>query len=309
VRGEVDAASWPGTGRLLRVAMYGLTVSEIEGRIPRSPLLDRLADGDLSQLSTASMASPDLRDYADLALLGGFPEPVLRLPRDERGPWLESYIDQLLTRDAVELSGRRDPQRMRRFVEAYALNTAGVVEQRTLQEAAGIAKATGEAYDQLLHNLLVVDAVPAWWSNRLKRLIRSPKRHFVDPALALAALRLDLSGLMADGDLLGRALDTFVLAQLRAELARCASQPRLFHLRQEQGRHEVDIVVEYGGGRVFAIEVKASSAPRRDDARHLAWLRDELGERFLGGAVLHTGHRAFTLDAAIVASPIATLWI
>jgi hypothetical protein len=59
---------------------------------------------------------------------------------------------------------------------------------------------------------------------------------------------------------------------------------------------------------VFAIETRATSAPKRDDARHLAWLRDELGERFLGGAVLHTRHRAFNLDANIIAAPIAALW-
>lgn len=308
VRGDVDSPMWPGTGRLLRVAMYGLTVSEAQGRIPKSPLLDRLADGDLSALAAPPAEPLDLRDYAELAITGGFPEPVLRLPESERRPWLESYIEQLLTRDAAELSSRGDPQRMRRFLEAYALNTAGMAEQRSLYEAAGVAKATGEAYERLLSNLLVVESLPAWWSNRLKRLIRSPKRYLIDPALAFASLRLDLNGLMSDGDLLGRALDTLALAQLRADLPRCTTGPRLFHLRQEQGRREVDIVVEYGGGRVFAIEVKATSAPRRDDGRHLAWLRDKLGERFLGGAVLHTGPIAFDLDDKIVAAPISTLW-
>ncbi|WP_199520960.1 hypothetical protein [Jiangella anatolica] len=42
--------------------------------------------------------------------------------------------------------------------------------------------------------------------------------------------------------------------------------------------------------------------------RHLAWLRDELGDRFIGGAVLHTGPRAFVVDTDIVAAPIAGLW-
>lgn len=308
VRGELDAQSWPGTGRLLRVAMYGLTVGEIEARIPAVALLDRLGQGDVSALSAAPASSLDLRDYAELALLGGFPEPVLRLPAEERGAWLDSYLEQLLTRDAAELGGRRDRDRMRRFVEASALNIAGVVDQRTLQDAAGIAKATGEAYQQLLQDLLIVHGVPAWWTNRLKRLTRAPKRYFVDSGLALAALRLTLPGLMADGNLLGRAIETLVLTQLLAELPRCSSRPRLYHLRQEQGRHEVDLLVEYGGGRVFAFEVKATSAPRADDARHLVWLRDELGPRFLGGAVLHTGPRPFGLDDGVVAVPIAALW-
>ena len=85
VRGGLEAPSWPGTGRLLRVDMYGLTVSEIQRRIPAAPLLDRLAEGVLSALSEGPAESLDLRDYAELAMLGGFPEPVLRLPQTSAG--------------------------------------------------------------------------------------------------------------------------------------------------------------------------------------------------------------------------------
>lgn len=307
VRGDIDSPMWPGTGRLLRVAMFGLTVGEIRGNLA-PPRLDALADGGAESLAAAKPEPLDLRDYAELALLGGFPEPVLRLPPSERRPWLESYIDQLLTRDVEETSGRRDPQLLRRYFEIQALNTAGIPDQETLRSAAGVARATATAYERLLQNLLAIDLVPAWWTNRLKRLVRAPKRYVIDPALALAALRLDLPGLMKDADILGRALDTFVVAQLRADAVRCASSPRLFHLRQEQGRHEVDLVVEYGGGRVFGFEVKIDSAPGRHDARHLVWLRDALGDRFVGGAVLHTGARAFMLDDRIVAAPISSLW-
>jgi uncharacterized protein len=308
VRGDVDSPTWPGTGRLLRVAMFGLTVSEIRGSLPHVPLLDRLAERGIEPLMTNPTERLDLRDYAELAATGGFPQPVLRLPPAERGPWLESYVEQLLTRDVAMLATHRDPQLLRRYLESYALNTAGITEHRTIYETAGVAKATGEAYDQLLRNLLIVDTLPAWWTNRIKRLVRGPKRYLVEPALALAALRTGVRGLMRDGDLLGRILDTFVVAQLRAQLAVCESQPRLYHLRQEKGQHEIDIIVEYGGGRVFALEVKANSAPSRDDARHLTWLRAELGNRFIGGAVLHTGPRAFRLADDIAAAPIAALW-
>ena len=57
------------------------------------------------------------------------------------------------------------------------------------------------------------------------------------------------------------------------------------------------------------MEVKATAAPNMSDARHLAWLRDALGERFLAGAVLHTGPRAFALADRILALPIASLWL
>lgn len=92
-------------------------------------------------------------------------------------------------------------------------------------------------------------------------------------------------------------LDTFVLAQLRAELAVAIRRPRLYHLRQEGGAHEVDLVVEYPDRTVAGIEVKASSAPRLDSARHLAWFRDMMGPAFRLGVVLHTGSHTYPLGA------------
>ena len=59
---------------------------------------------------------------------------------------------------------------------------------------------------------------------------------------------------------------------------------------------------------MIGVEVKADAAPGRRAARHLAWLRDRLGDRFVAGVVLHTGPRVFTLDERIVAAPISSIW-
>jgi uncharacterized protein len=222
--------------------------------------------------------------------------------------WLDGYVEQLLTRDAAGVNPRRDPARLGRYLEAYVLNTAGVVADATLFEFAGIDRKTAVAYERLLTNLFVVDALPAWSSNRLKRLSRSRKRYLVEPALIASILQVDAGAVLRDGDLLGRLLDSFVLAQLRAELAIGASRSRLYHLRETHGRHEVDILVELGAGRVLAFEVKAGAVADRDAARHLIWLREQLGERFARGVVFHTGPRAFELGDRILALPICSLW-
>ena len=59
---------------------------------------------------------------------------------------------------------------------------------------------------------------------------------------------------------------------------------------------------------MLAVEFKAGAAPGRDDARHLAWLRDEIGERFVAGAVVHTGPDVFELGDRILALPLSTMW-
>lgn len=308
VRGDLQAQNWPGTGRLVRVDMSGLTVAELTEQVASVPLLDRLADGDLDQLA-APADRINIRDYLAMAARGGFPELALRTPSRRRRRWLRSYVDQVLTRDVPQLSRRRDPVLMRRYLEACALHTAGVVDQHSLMTSAGVSRETANDYESLLSNLLVIEAIPAWWSNRLKRLAKSPKRFMVDPAVAMSVIEATVDGLMRDANLLGRMLETFVVAQLRAELSRCETMPRLYHLRQEDGRREVDLVIEYGAGRVLGIEVTATSAPDPSDARHLVWLRDQLGNRFIGGVVLHTGPRAFRLSEGIVATPIASLWV
>ncbi len=68
------------------------------------------------------------------------------------------------------------------------------------------------------------------------------------------------------------------------------------------------MVVEFGDGSVLGIEVKAAATADRSDARHLIWLRDRLGDRMVGGLVLHTGPHAFPLDDRIRAAPISSLW-
>jgi len=306
IRADLQAETWPGTGRLVRLPMYGLTQRELVGNATGPTFLDRLVT-DTSGI-TAPANPPDLRGYIELAMRGGYPEPALRLSDDVRRRWLESYVDQLLTRDAELIDARRDPDRLRRYFEAIALNTAGVVDERTLYDAASIDRKTASAYERLLRNLLVLDAVPAWSSDRLKRLVRTPKRYLVDAALVSGILRVDADAVLRDGVLLGRVLDTFVASQLRAELPMSASRPRLHHVRLAQGRHEVDLLAELGGGKVVAIEIKADAAPGADSAKHVRWLRDRLGERFVAGVVFHTGPRLWALDENIVAVPIAALW-
>lgn len=116
------------------------------------------------------------------------------------------------------------------------------------------------------------------------------------------------NGILRDGDLLGRVLDTFVTAQLRPELALSTERPHLHHLRTKGGEHEIDLLLELGGYRIVAIEIKAAAAPGAAAAKHLSWLRDSLGDRFLAGVVLHTGPRVYSLGEKILAAPISTLW-
>jgi predicted AAA+ superfamily ATPase len=183
VRAEHEHEVWPGTGRFLRVAMHPMSVRERSGDADAKSFLDKLADGDALAVPADT---PDLRGYVELALESGFPTAALMLSGRGRRSWLQSYLQDLLTHDVEVLeqpaTKRRDSERLRRYFEAYALNSAGIADHKTIFDAAGVTKVTAVGYEDLLARLLVVDQMPAWTSNRLKRLVQTPKRYVVDPS-------------------------------------------------------------------------------------------------------------------------------
>lgn len=302
---NVETRMWPGTGRLVRMRMHGLIERELEGS-GNSLFLERLRGAEVSALT--SSGAEDLRSYTARAIRGGFPGAALRLSSRARGRWLESYAEELVARDASQLRAATSTQKLGRYLSAVAVNAAGVVSEQTLFEAAGVNRKSAQAYEVLLSRLFVLDVVPAWHSNRLSRLLKTPKRYLSDSSLVAAIGHMSVDSVLRDGDALGRILDNFVFMQISAERDLMESPPQIYHLRDTNGRHEIDIVVEFGNGKVAGIEVKATAAPRPRDARHLEWLRDELGDRFVAGVVLHTGPRVFPLSDRIAAAPISTLW-
>jgi predicted AAA+ superfamily ATPase len=310
VRADLAQRTWPGTGRVVRLPMYGMTEREIGGdaSVDGYSFLDALTRADVEPLRLPEHR-PDLVEYVDRAMRGGFPTVVLQsMTADMRDAWLDSYVAQLITRDAHELQPGRDSPKLGRYLQALAAHSATEVDHKTLYDAAGIDRRTAAAYDSLLEALFVVEQVQSWDANRLKRLTSAPKRYLVDPSMMAAAIGATTASVLADGTLLGRTIDTFVTAQLRPEVALRSSRTGRYHLRTKSGREEIDILIEAPDGRMIALEVKATAGPSRSDARHLAWLRDSIGDRFIAGAVLHTGPDAFSLGDRILAVPICAIW-
>ncbi|MFZ0158075.1 MAG: DUF4143 domain-containing protein [Kineosporiaceae bacterium] len=304
-RSDLDSPTWPGTGRVVRLPVWPMSQRELTYTTSSAGVLDRVLTDGLDSLALPPQV-PDLPGYLDLAVAGGLPQAVLTRDPIYRRRWLTSYLEQLVTRDAESLDGGRDPVRLRRYVDGLAENLSGLAADVTLAETAGLNIRTAAAYDRLLQALGVLDIVPGWSSNRLKRLTQRGKRYLADTGLAAAALRVDADDILRDGNLIGRFLDAYVAAQLRPEVAVSPHTPSLYHLRDRDG-HEIDLLLDYGRKGQLALEIKATAAPRTADATHLRWLI-ERQPSVRAGIVLHTGPSLFQLSDSIIAAPIAILW-
>ncbi|MDR0946073.1 MAG: ATP-binding protein [Bifidobacteriaceae bacterium] len=307
VRSRLSKARWPVTGRVVPLKMYGLTVAEAEGTTVAADTVVARLFGDVDPVPGTLRDAPDLLEYVADIVRGGFPEAI-GLSSYARGLWYAGYVEQLARHDVADLDTVRSPQGLIDLLRAVALNTAGLPAVQSLAQAAGLDHRTVVAYLDLLEDLGIIQRVRAWSSNKLTRLVKTPKYHVIDTGLAAHLSGDDAAGILQSGDRLGRLMDSFVLSQLRPLLAFANPPVAVYHLRDGNGQREVDLVLESAAGDIVGIEVKAANAVTMKAAKHLMWLRDQLGARFRRGIVLHTGAMIYPLSERVWAMPVAALW-
>ena len=302
VRARHQEVTWPGTGRFIRVRMYGLTQAELERNSRFNPIDTFFGDAPPvfghSDLSRA--------DYLDRIIAGRFPA-VLELSGRNRSRWYSAYIEQLIDRDAQQVSERTTrAAKLRSVFTSCVARTGQELNRNATARDADVDFRTAEYYIGLLEDLSVIVQLPVWHSKRLKRLTQAPKVHVVDPGMACHVLNADAGVLSRDAALVGQLFETFVAAELATHIETAQEQVSLFHFRDRDG-HEVDILLEQRG-RIVGLEVKSATAVDRSDAKGLMWLRDKLGEDFHYGAVLYSGQIPFEIDDRIWALPLSGLW-
>lgn len=305
---KAGATAWAGTGRVITVPMAPMTQAEIRASSSAglaaahgNPLMAMLADEPVP--GSVPSGGADLLEVLACALRSGFPG-ALALGDADRRLWIDAYLSDIVHRDPIDIGERVDGVLLRRYLDAVLAVSGMTATDQSLRTAAGIATDTGRRYHDLLTRMHLIVDVPSWSSNRLTSIAKAPKRMVCDAAFLAPAL----PAVRRDGPLLGRVLETFVHQQISPLASLGPVTFRIFHARSTSGHREIDFVLERGDGRVVAVEVKASAAPSATDAAHLAWLADRIGDRFLGGLVLHTGPSTFELLDRVWATPIASLW-
>jgi len=94
--------------------------------------------------------------------------------------------------------------------------------------------------------------LPPWHSNRLKRLVKTPKLHLGDTGLAGVLLGLDAPQLIENRTLFGQMLETFVYNELKRQASWYENDLTFFHYR-DKDQYEVDLVIEQVGGRIAGV--------------------------------------------------------
>ncbi len=286
-------------GRMEVATLWPLSQGELAER--REAFVDAVLRGERPS------AGGRREDVVLRVLRGGYPEATARERPARRRAFFESYVTTLVSRDVRDLAAIEAPGALRRLLQLLAARTGGVLNHSELARTLGIPVSTLKRYLALLETLFLVHELPAWASNRGKRLARAPKLHVVDTGLAAAVAGIDVDLIGRDRTLLGPLLESFVAAELRKQTGWSESRPVLHHFRTHAGQ-EVDIVLEDARGRVVGIEVKAAATVTGADLNGLRSLAEIAGKAFVQGIVLHLGPSSIPFGSNLVACPLPALW-
>ncbi|RUM96729.1 ATP-binding protein [Pseudaminobacter arsenicus] len=289
-------------GRMATISLLPFAQSEVRSTPGR--LLDRLYAGDDLAVTGDVVLGDEL---IALVLGGGYPEALRRTSQARRTAWLEDYVTQILDRDVRDIANIDQLDRLPRLLAVLAEHAGQLVNHSSFGAALGLSSVTAQKYVAILERLFLVRTLAPWSSNRLSRLIKTPKLHFLDSGL-LATLREDEQGtLQQDRTRFGALLETFVVSEL-LKLASWSERRVSFSHYRTKDQDEVDVVIEDRRGRIIGIEVKASATVRAQDFRGLRQLQEAVGNRFVRGLVLHDHDRVTPFGEKLQAAPLSLLW-
>ncbi len=226
---------------------------------------------------------------------GGYPALVNdKLTDDERFEWLTNYVKTYLERDIRDLADFRSLEPFVQVQRITAMLTGQLVNFTYLGKNAGVSSKTVQRFLQYLGISYQTILLQPWYKNQLKRLVKSPKLHYLDPGVQKAILQ-------KTGTLTGNEFESAVVAEIYKQCKQSIVPANLFFLRTSDGL-EIDLLIELEEG-YMGIEIKMANLVNKTDARNLLNLDNILDKPLIKCFVLSNDEEIKEVAKNIIAMP------
>jgi len=288
-------------GRMEIVTLLPLAHAEITGKVPtflETAFASRIVEpGD----------SPQGDRLLRTVLAGGYPEMLRRNDAGRRAAWARDYLIAIVQRDIREAADIDRLDKMPRLLRILAHHTGQLINFSQLAGQIGLDDKTARKYISTLEQIYIVSRLAPWSHNRLQRLVKTPKLHFLDSGLLAQLLGATTERIALDRKIFGPLLETFVYTELVKQMGWQDFASEIFHYR-DKDQDEIDFIIERPTGDLIAIEVKASATVSSADFRGLRKLAAATGDAFKLGIVAYDSDRIVPFGRRLFAAPVACLW-
>lgn len=288
-------------GRIEVVSLLPLSQSELRGAKPS--FLQRAFAGKIAKPSHPLVA----HDLTSAILTGGYPEMVRRKDPRRRQAWAREYVKAIIQRDVPDIAEVEKLDRMARLLQVLAHHSAQLVNFSQAGGRIGLDEKTVSRYVSIVEQMFVLRRVEPWFRNRLKRLVKTPKLHFLDSGLLAALLGVTAERIAAQRSVIGPLAEAFVFSEILKQTEWRDEAFALYHYR-DKDQDEVDLIVESGDGALIGIEVKIAASVGSADFKGLRKLSEACGNDFKLGVVLYDGSEIVPFGERLFAAPLSCLW-
>ena len=288
-------------GRMALAELLPLSQSELRGK--PSSFLERAFQGKAPAVGELVVGAELVRTV----LSGGYPEALERSSWARRQKWFLDYLKAIIERDVRHIAKVDHLRQMPRLLRILAQHSGKLVNYSGVGAPLAISHVTTQKYVGIFEKQYLLRTLPPWYDNEIKRLVKTPKLHFLDSGLLAALRNLSTERLQTDRAIFGSLLETFVLAEL-LKLATWTGAHFEFHHFRDRYDNEVDIVIEDQDRHVVGIEVKSGATVTNEDFSGLRKLAEACGKRFTLGLVLYDHDTLVPFGERLFAAPISTLW-
>ena len=268
-----------GAGRIAKLRMRTMSLYE-SGDSSGQISLEALCNGTLTPAMTGEV---DLKNLINLIIRGGWPGS-LGLPLKQAALLPQQYLQAVIDDDVYRIDEvKRNTQKMRLLLMSLARNESTTATNALLKadikekDAQDIDANTVTSYLDIFKRLFLTDNQPPFASNVRSsvRVRQAEKRHFADPSLACALLKLTPEALLNDLETLGFMFEALCERDLRIYAESFGGT--LYHYQDYKNR-EIDAVIELPYGKWAAFEIKLGANQIDQAAANLKQIQREFEE-------------------------------
>lgn len=288
-------------GRMEVVNLLPLSRAEIRGTKPT--FLEKAFSGKVAKPGELLVGT----DLVNAVLVGGYPEMLRREDAKRRQAWAREYVEAIVQRDVLDIAEVEKLDQMPRLLRVLAHHSGQLTNFMQTGAKINLDEKTTRRYIGVLEQLFLLRRLEPWFRNRLKRLVKTPKLHFLDCGLLAAILGITDERIGKDRSIFGPVLEAFVVSEILKQTAWLDSTYTLHHYR-DKDQDEVDVVVENDRAELVGLEIKAAATVTGSDFKGLRKLANASGDRFRLGVVLYDGESVVGFGERLFAAPVSSLW-
>ncbi len=242
-------------GRVAILQLQGISLAEEQGRPDDAPFLPELSLLKSRQKTAKSMT---LTDTYHKIWRGSYPDIVTHKDGKYWERFYSSYTSTYIQRDVREYLNISDTAAFHKFMQIAAARTGQLVNYADVARDAGVSEPTIKTWLNVLHASGIVYLLQPYFSNRTKRLVKTPKLYFMDTGLCSWLTGWLSPDVLERGAMSGAMLETWVVAEIIKSYLHHGRTPRVYFYRDKDMR-EVDLLIEENGV-LYPLEIKKSAS-------------------------------------------------